>query len=681
MTGIKFNTTAGLNQRCNIFKARHDIKTKRTGCRYCYSIILTVSDSGLRVSDIAVIHLSEMRRRFQNRHYLRVGVAGADAFDLREHGIVVYICRCNRQIAVALVIVCPVILPAAERAASRAFVKLTDLQKLLVEGLLLAVLNVVYLFHALLVAVKIADSIVQNTAVVDESAAQPAVMALIRAFQDRHLLAVRRVNFIHTAGNEQIFLGVHAVRCNSRYRDRILHIVTLGAGIGKAVGDNFGGLAFLCPRIILRAVLIAVCQQLALVKLAVLITILLIVVANRNDFRRHAAARRITDITDGYACKAGTAFCAVAATQQCFFHHLLPFIIVIGIVIGIVIVVVDRQIGFLVVGILAILCLLQVIDIDRHCQLVDTVHIHVADFHINAQMRTQLVIAVAVVVQHGLQRLSAAVDDVTEVDYATLVSQCAAAERILLNAVYRIRILVIARRVNHQGVLAVTVKVACGQTQHSAGLVEFQFLDVFTVVSITNLDNVRYSAVLVRHIQAKPFRTFIKYQIRNIFILAGAVRIKCHSRNTLGIADIGRVAPPERRHLTALAVGCTLVCRLELIRVHAGYNQLVVLEQRNPSQRAVWVIPQCVLVCYARFFFRGQTKAICCCCSIRCRRLRQHDLRQQTRQHTAYQQQTANSFFHLSSSLPYEINGFHGFPLALPRSTVRGYRYFTVLSV
>ena len=182
MTGIKFNTAAGLNQRCNIFKARHDIKTKRTGCRYCYSIILTVSDSGLRVSDIAVIHLRKMRRRLQNRHYLRVGIAGADALDLREHGIVVHICRCKRQIAVALVIVCPIILPARERAASRAFVKLTNLQKLLVEGLLLAVLNVVYLFHALLVAVKIADGIVQNTAVVNESAAQPAVMALIRAF-------------------------------------------------------------------------------------------------------------------------------------------------------------------------------------------------------------------------------------------------------------------------------------------------------------------------------------------------------------------------------------------------------------------------------------------------------------------------------------------------------------------
>ena len=501
-------------------------------------------------------------------------------------------------------------------------------------------------------------------------------MALIRAFQDRQLLAVRRVDFIHTAGNEQIFLGVHAVRCNSRYRDRILHIVTLGAGIGKAVGDNFGGLAFLYPRIILRAVLIAVCQQLALVKLAVLIIILLIVIANCNDFRRHAAARRIADITDGYTRKASTAFCAVAATQQCFFHHLLPFIIFIGII-----VVVDRQIGFLIIGIIAIRFLLQVVDIDRHCQLVDTVHIHVADFHINAQMRAQLVIAVAVVVQHGLQRLSAVVNDVTEVDYATVVSQFAAAERILLNAVYSSRILVIARRIDHQRVLAVTVKVACGQTQHSAGLVEFQFLDVFGVVTISNLDNIRYSAVLVRHIQTKPFRTFIKYQIRNVFILAGAVRIKRHSRNTLGIADIGRVAPPERGHLTALAVGCALVCRLELIRVHTGYNQLVVLEQRNPSQRAVWVIPKCGCVCYARFFFRGQTKAVSCCCSIRCRRLRQHDLRQQTRQHTAYQQQTANSFFHLFSSLPYEINGFHGFPLALPRSTVRGYRYFTVLSV
>ena len=671
MTGIKFNTAAGLNQRCNIFKARHDIKTKRTGCRYCYSIILTVSDSGLRVSDIAVIHLRKMRRRLQNRHYLRVGIAGADALDLREHGIVVHICRCKRQIAVALVIVCPIILPARERAASRAFVKLTNLQKLLVEGLLLAVLNVVYLFHALLVAVKIADGIVQNTAVVNESAAQPAVMALIRAFQDRQLTAVRRADFIHTAGNEQIFLGVHAVRCNSRYRDRILHIVTLGAGIGKAVGDNFGCLAFLCPRIIIRAVLIAVCQQLALIKVAVLVVAVLIVIANCNDFRRHAAARRIADITDGYTRKASTAACTVIAVQQLLVQLLSPA--------ALVVVIVDRQIGFLEFGMTVIRCLLQVVDIDRHCQLVDTVHIHVADFHINAQMRAQLVIAVAVVVQHCFQRLFAAVNDVTEVDYATLVGQCAAAERILLNAVYSIRTLVIARRIDQQRVLAVTVKVACGQTQHSAGLVEFQFLDVLTVVSITNLDNLRYSAVLVRHIQTKPCRTFIKYQIRNVFILAGAVRIKRHSRNTLGIADIGRVAPPERRHLTALAVGCALVCRLELIRVHTGYNQFVVLEQRNPSQCAVWVITKCGFVCYARFFFRGQTKAVSCCCSIRCRRLRQHDLRQQTCQHTAYQQQTANSFFHFSSSLPYEINGFHGFPLALLRSTVRGYRYFTLL--
>lgn len=225
-------------------------------------------------------------------------------------------------------------------------------------------------------------------------------------------------------------------------------------------------------------------------------------------------------------------------------------------------------------------------------------------------MRAQLVIAVAIMVQHGLQRLSAAVDDVTEVDYATVVSQFAAAERILLNAVYRLCATVVARRIDQQRVLAVTVKVACGQTQHSAGLVEFQFLDVFTVVSITNLNNVRYLAVLVRHIQTKPCRTFIKYQIRNVLVLAGAVRIKRHSRNTLGIADIGRVAPPKCGHLTALAVGCALVCRLELIRVHTGYNQLVVLEQRNPSQRAVWVIPKCVLVCYARFFFRGQTKAV-----------------------------------------------------------------------
>ena len=308
-------------------------------------------------------------------------------------------------------------------------------------------------------------------------------------------------------------------------------------------------------------------------------------------------------------------------------------------------------------------------------------------------MRAQLVIAVAVVVQHGLQRLLTAVNDVAEVDYATVVSQCAAAERILLNAVYSIlvnavysiRILVIARRIDQQRVLAVTVKVACRQAQHGTGLIEFQIFDVLAVITVTNLNNIRYSAVLVRHIQTKPLLVVIivvvKHQIRNVLILAGAVRVKCHSRNTLGIADIGRVAPPERRHLFILAVDCALVCRLELIPVHAGYNQLVVLEQRNPSQRAVWVITKCGCVCYARFFFRGQTKAVSCCCSIRCRRLRQHDLRQQTRQHTAYQQQTANSFFHLSSSLPYEINGFHGFPLALPRSTVRGYRYFTVLSV
>ena len=220
-------------------------------------------------------------------------------------------------------------------------------------------------------------------------------MALIRAVQDRQLLiAVHRADFIHTAGNEQIFLGVHAVRCNSRYRDRILHIVTLGAGIGKAVGDNFCRLEFLCPRIILRAVLIAVCQQSAPVKLAVLIIILLIVVAYRNNFRRHSAARRITDITDGYTRKASTAFCTVIAVQQLLVQLLLPA--------ALVVVVIDRQIGFLVVGVFLavqlILFLLQVIDIDRHCQLVDTVHIHVADFHINAQMRAQLVIAVAVVV-------------------------------------------------------------------------------------------------------------------------------------------------------------------------------------------------------------------------------------------------------------------------------------------
>ena len=394
-------------------------------------------------------------------------------------------------------------------------------------------------------------------------------MALIRAFQDRQLLTtVHRADFIHTSGNEQIFLGVDAVRCNSRYRDRILHIVTLGAGIGKAVGDNFGRLDFFCPRIILRAVLIAVCQQLAPVKLAVLIIILLIVVAYRNNFRRHSAARLIADITDGYACKTGTAFWTVIAVQQLFIQLLNPA--------ARIVVVVYRQIRFFKVGIFftiqRVFALFQVVDIDCHCQLVDTVHIHVADFHINAQMRAQLVVAVAVVVQHGLQRLFAAVNDVTEVDYATLVSQCAAAERILLNAVYSSRILVIARRIDHQRVLAVTVKVACGQTQHSAGLIEFQIFDVLAVITVTDLDNIRYSAVLVRHIQTKPLLVVIivvvKHQIRNVLILAGAVRVKCHSCNALGIADIGRVAPPERGHLFTLAVlvvGCALVCRLELI--------------------------------------------------------------------------------------------------------------------
>ena len=509
-------------------------------------------------------------------------------------------------------------------------------------------------------------------------------MALIRAFQDRQpLIAVHRANLIHTAGNEQIFLGVDAVRRNSCYRDRILHIVTLGAGIGKAVGDNFGRLEFRCPRIILRVVLIAVCQQSALVKVAVPIITILIVVANCNNFRRHTAARLITDITDGHACKTGTAACAAILVQQLFVQLLIPTVLVV--------VVVDRQIRLFKVGIFftiqLVFALFQVVDVDRHCQLVDTVHIHVADFHINAQMRTQLVIAVAIMVQHGLQRLSAAVDDVTEVDNALTIIQFAAAERILLNAVYRIRILVIARRVNHQGVLAVAVKVACGQTQHSAGLIEFQVLDVLTVAT-ANIHNIRHLAVLVGDIQLEPLCVLIEHQISDVLIFAGAVRVKCYSRNALGIADIRRVAPPKRRHLTALSVlsvgcalGCTLVCRLELIRVHAGYNQLVVLEQRNPSQRAVWVITKCGCVCYARFFFRGQTKAVSCCCSIRSRRLRQHDLRQQTCQHTAYQQQTANSFFHFSSSLPYEINGFHGFPLALLRRTVRGYRYFTVLSV
>ena len=115
-------------------------------------------------------------------------------------------------------------------------------------------------------------------------------------------------------------------------------------------------------------------------------------------------------------------------------------------------------------------------------------------------MRAQLVIAVAIMVQHGLQRLSAVVNYITEVDYATLVSQYAVAERILLNAVYSSRILVIARRIDHQRVLAVTVKVACGQTQHSAGLVEFQVLDVPAVIIVTDLNNLRYLAVLVRHI-------------------------------------------------------------------------------------------------------------------------------------------------------------------------------------
>ena len=219
-------------------------------------------------------------------------------------------------------------------------------------------------------------------------------MALIRAIQDRQpLIAVHRADFIHTAGNEQIFLRIHAICCNSRYRNRILHIVTHRTGLGKAVGVHFGRLEFLCPRIIFRAVLIAVCQQLALVKVAVLVVTSRIIVANCNNFRRHTSARCITDVADGYACKSSTAACTAAAVQQLFVQLLSPA--------ARVVVVVNRQIGFLVVGITVILFLLQVIDIDRHCQLVDTVHIHVADFHINAQMRAQLVIAVAVVVQHG----------------------------------------------------------------------------------------------------------------------------------------------------------------------------------------------------------------------------------------------------------------------------------------
>ena len=256
------------------------------------------------------------------------------------------------------------------------------------------IFHIVYLLHALLVAVKIADCIVKDTCIVNDIAVDTTVFAFVTVIQNfKLIIIIRRTNLIHTAGNEQIFLGAHAVRCNSRYRDRILHIVTLGTCFGKAVGVHFGRLEFLCPRIIFRAVLIAVCQQLALVKVAVLVVTSRIIVANCNNFRRHASARCIADIADGYACKAGTTACTAVAVQQLFVQLLSPA--------ARVVVVVNRQIGFLVVGITVILFLLQVIDIDRHCQLVDTVHIHVADFHINAQMRAQLVIAVAVVVQHG----------------------------------------------------------------------------------------------------------------------------------------------------------------------------------------------------------------------------------------------------------------------------------------
>ncbi len=62
---------------------------------------LTVSDSGLRVSDIAVIHLRKVRRRPESP-LPSDRCSRLTTLDLRKHGIVVYICRCNRQIAVAL---------------------------------------------------------------------------------------------------------------------------------------------------------------------------------------------------------------------------------------------------------------------------------------------------------------------------------------------------------------------------------------------------------------------------------------------------------------------------------------------------------------------------------------------------------------------------------------------------
>ena len=175
MTGIKFNTAAGLNQRCNIFKARHDIKPIEL-----MPLLLQYYPYCIRFRSASFRYRRhsppQMRRRFQNRHYLRIGVAGADALIFASMASLFHICRCKRQIAVALVIVCPVILPAAERAVRRnrcltargartRFLKsLTKVKNCLRS---LAVLNVVYLFHALLVAVKIADGIVQNTAVVD----------------------------------------------------------------------------------------------------------------------------------------------------------------------------------------------------------------------------------------------------------------------------------------------------------------------------------------------------------------------------------------------------------------------------------------------------------------------------------------------------------------------------------
>ena len=123
------------------------------------------------------------------------------------------------------------------------------------------------------------------------------------------------------------------------------------------------------------------------------------------------------------------------------------------------------------------------------------------------------------------------------------------------------------------------------------------------VIIVTNLDNVRYLAGPCSSHTDEAVPNFIKIPDSQCI---PSLPVPFGSNATVAI----RSALPTLVELLHRNVDIsTALCRWlrprmssELIRVHAGYNQLVVLEQRNPSQRAVWVIPQCVLVCYARFF-------------------------------------------------------------------------------